>query len=116
MEVINESAFPERDAEILAAHRSGTPVAEIGKQKNLSASRVRQIIKRVEQAETFDLVLHDGPQRVPMAKVTTSRGFIYSCRMARRKYPGLFASLELPNWKLSAGAHTIAVNSEELAR
>lgn len=115
MEMINESAFPERDAEILAAHRSGTPAAEIGKQKNLSVSRVRQIVKRAEQAETFDLVLHDGTQRVQVAKVTTSQGFIHSCRMVRRRYSGLFASLELPNWKLSAGAHTIAVNAEELA-
>jgi hypothetical protein len=116
MEVINESAFPERDAKILEAHQDGISAVEIGKQMTLSVSRVRQIIKRAKATETFDLVLHDGTQRVPVAKVTTSRGFIYSCRMIRRKYSGLFTSLELPNWKLSADAHTVAVNSEELAR
>ena len=94
--------------------RGGAAIAGIAAQHNISPARVRQIVKRSTCAETFDLVLHDGMQSVPVAKITTSRGFLYCCRMARRKYPGLFASLELPTWKLSAGDNTISLNSDEL--
>jgi len=114
MNAITESGNPERDAAIFEAHRGGAAINEIAKQYRISVARARQLIKRSDATEVFDLVIEDGMNRVPIALITTSRGFIYACRMAKRKYPGLFARLELPSWRLRAGDHSIPLNSEEL--
>jgi hypothetical protein len=80
----------------------------------VSASRVRQIVRRAKAAETFELYIEDGTHRIPVAQVRTSRGFLHSCLLAKRKYSGLFASLELPSWRLTAGNNSILVNAAEL--
>jgi hypothetical protein len=76
---------------------------------------VRQIIAQQSKCEPFELFIADNSQKIGIAKVYTSRGFLHACRLAMRQYSATFARLELPSWQLVAGADSIYLNSPDLA-
>ena len=114
MQVITESQFPERDAQIIAAIEE-KPAKEVAEQFGLSAGTIRKIVRRAKASQVYDLAITDGHQSVPVGQIITSRGFIHACRRAMREYSAFFARLELPQWKLVAGKESISLNSQELA-
>jgi hypothetical protein len=115
MNTITESTNPERDGAIIASSRGGVSTADIAKAHNLSVGRVQQIIRQQGKCEPFELFIADKSQKISIANVYTSRGFLHACRLAMRQYSATFARLELPSWHLVAGADSIPLNSPDLA-
>lgn len=114
MQVINESQFPERDAQIIAAIEEKS-TKEVAEQFKLSVGTIRKIVRRAKASQVYDLNITDGQQSVQVCQIITSRGFVHACRRAMREYSAFFARLELPQWRLVAGGESISLNSEELA-
>ncbi|WP_157057131.1 hypothetical protein [Herbaspirillum autotrophicum] len=115
MQLITESTNPERDSAIIEASQGGAATKDIADLHKISVGRVQQILRRHKAGEVFDLFLADGQQKVGVAQVITSRGFIHACQLAMREYRASFARLELPSWRLVAGENAIALNDPSLA-
>ncbi|MDB5822205.1 MAG: hypothetical protein JWR21_909 [Herminiimonas sp.] len=111
---ITESAFPERDQQILDALAGGAVKKDVAKSFDLTVGTIQKIVRRDKAGEVFALALTDGQQTVPVGHVKTSRGFIHACRCAKRKFSGTFQRLELPQWKLVSGSESISLNDAAL--
>jgi hypothetical protein len=113
MQVITESQYPQRDAEIMQALQH-TTTKEVAEMFGLSAGTIRRIARREKENKIYDMSVTDGSQTVPVGQIVTSRGFLHACKRALREYSGFFGRLELPQWKLVAGDESISLRDEAL--
>lgn len=111
--VITESQYPERDAEIIECVAASS-TKEAAEHFGLSVGTIRKIVRREKNGQIYSLALTDGMQTVPIGEVKTSQGFIHACKCAMRKYSGTFSRLELPQWRLVAGDDSVSLGSELL--